>query len=82
MELVQSKDLWDQILVGQALAEKTQDLLLLSAIQRLTNAYSRATGQPDKATCLKQPELYAWNCITQCRNAHLTLYGADVINRA
>jgi hypothetical protein len=82
VELIHSKDLWSQILVGQALAEKTQDQMILAAIQHLTNAYSRATAQPDKRTTLKQPELYAWNCITNCRHAYLTLYGVDVINGA
>jgi hypothetical protein len=74
--------LWDQILAGKALAEKTNDQLILSAITLLTTAYARALVAPDKTTTLKQPEVYAWNSITMCRNAHLTLYGVDVINGA
>jgi hypothetical protein len=82
MNTVTADQLWSHILAGKALAEKTQDLLILAAITHLTTAYGRALVTPGKKTTLKQPEVYAWNCITQCRNAYLTLYGADVINGA
>jgi hypothetical protein len=75
-----AEHLWDQILAGKALAEKTNDELLLAAIALLTQAYGRALVAHDKTTSLKPSEVYAWNCITHCRNSYLTLYGTDVIN--